>query len=290
MTQLWRRVRCWLGDRQLPGGKPRHIPEALWQQTLHRYSFLPRDERLLVLAAEFLAHKEFHGAGGLAVTDPMAVAIAAQACLPLLHLQARPGHIADGSGSPLIWYRDFVGIVVQPGDVVAHRETVDEAGVVHHFDEVIAGEAMDQGPVMLSWAAVQESGASSDDGYNVVIHEFAHKIDMADGSADGCPALQKGFLGARSMAEARRTWFAIWTPAYEDFCERVVIAERFGGTQPWLDAYGAQSPDEFFAVACEAYFVNRARFAQEFTALLPALDAFFRAEDAPSGSALQMPY
>lgn len=91
------------------------------------------------------------------------------------------------------------------------------------------------------------------------------------------------------MAEARRTWFAIWTPAYEDFCERVVIAERFGGAQPWLDAYGAQSLDEFFAVACEAYFVNRARFAQEFTTLLPVLDAFFRAEEVQTTNALQVP-
>lgn len=289
MTQLWRRVRRWLGDRQLPGGKPRHIPDALWQQTLQRYGFLPPDERLRLLAAEFLAHKQFHGAGGLTVTDSMAVAIAAQACLPLLHLQARPGNLTGGSGSPLVWYRDFVGIVVQPGDVVAHRETMDEAGVVHHFDEVIAGEAMDQGPVMLSWAAVEESGASSAEGYNVVVHEFAHKIDMADGRADGCPALQKGFLGARSIAEARRTWFAIWTPAYEAFCEQVVIAERFGGAQPWLDAYGTQSLDEFFAVACEAYFVNRARFAQEFTTLLPVLDAFFRAEEVQTTHALQVP-
>lgn len=280
MTPLWRRVRRWLGDRQLPGGAPRHIPDALWQPTLQRYGFLPSDEHLRLLAAEFLAEKEFHGAGGLTVTDPMAVAIAAQACLPLLHLQERPGRLARGSGSPLVWYRDFVGIVVQPGEVVAHRETMDETGVVHHFDEVIAGEAMDQGPVMLSWAAVQESGASATEGYNVVVHEFAHKIDLADGSADGCPALQKGFLGAASAAAARRAWLGIWTPAYEDFCEQVVIAERFGGVQPWLDAYGTQSLDEFFAVACEAYFVNRARFAQEFATLLPVLDAFFRPEAA----------
>lgn len=287
MTPLWRRVRRWLVGRQTPGGKARHIPDVLWQPTLQRYTFLPQDERLRLLAADFLAEKEFHGAGGLTVTDPMAVAIAAQACLPLLHLQARPGLIAYGSGSPLVWYRDFVGIVVQPGDVVARRETMDEAGVVHHFDEVIAGEAMEQGPVMLSWAAVQESGTSSTEGYNVVIHEFAHKIDMADGRVDGCPALQRGFLGARSMAEARHAWFAIWTPAYEAFCEQVVIAERFGGAQPWLDAYGAQSLDEFFAVACEAYFVNRARFAQEFATLLPVLDAFFRPEAAQASGALQ---
>lgn len=292
MRAAWRRVRHWWGRLDLPGRGPREIPEALWQHTLQRYTFLAQKEepgavRLRLLAGEFLAEKEFHGAAGLVVTDQMAVAIAAQACLPLLHLQARPGRLPHGMGSPLVWYKDFVGIVVQPGDVVANREITDEAGVVHHFDEVITGEAMDQGPVMLSWPAVADAGTTSAAGYNVVIHEFAHKIDMADGSADGCPALHAGFLGAGSALQARRAWFSIWQPAYEAFCEQVVIAERFGGPPPWLDGYGAQSLDEFFAVACEGYFVNRAQFALDFAALVPVLDAFFRSE--PSGISSEVP-
>ncbi|WP_326533756.1 zinc-dependent peptidase [Pseudorhodoferax sp.] len=271
----WRRLlRLWQRT-------PRAIPEPLWRATLADYGFLgslapDEQERLRALSAEFLGEKEFHGAGGLQVTDQMAVAIAAQACLPLLHLAARPDGGAPGRGSVLRWYRDFVGIVVQPGEVVARRDSIDETGVVHQYDEVLAGEAMDQGPVMLSWQAVAEAGYSADAGYNVVVHEFAHKLDMADGLSDGCPPLPVGFMGAPSQAQARRHWHGVWEEAYAQFCDAVVVAERFGGATPWLDSYASQSLDEFFAVACEAYFVNRPRFSAEFAALVPLLDAFFR--------------
>ena len=83
-------------------------------------------------------------------------------------------------------------------------------------------------------------------------------------------------MGTRSGRAAYEAWWAAWEPAYEQFREGVVMAERFGAERPWLDGYGATSPSEFFAVACEAYFVNRARFAQDFPALMPVLDAFFQ--------------
>ena len=51
---------------------------------------------------------------------------------------------------------------------------------------------------------------------------------------------------------------------------------RFGGAQPWLDAYGATAIEEFFPVACEAFFVNRPRFSEDFPALVPLFDGFFR--------------
>ena len=71
-------------------------------------------------------------------------------------------------------------------------------------------------------------------------------------------------------------WWQAWESAYAQFKERVTIAERFGGAWPWLDAYGATAPAEFFAVACEAYWVNRMQFAHEFPSLAPLLDAFFQ--------------
>jgi Mlc titration factor MtfA (ptsG expression regulator) len=274
MSGGWRRLLRWWQRA------PRSIPDPLWQAVLADHGFLQalslnEQQSLRALSAEFLAQKEFHGASGLQVTDPMAIAIAAQACLPLLHLTARPDGGAPGRGSVLRWYADFVGIVVQPGEVVARRESVDETGVVHAYDEVLAGEAMDQGPVMLSWQAVRAASDSADAGYNVVIHEFAHKLDMADGTPDGCPPLPPGFMGAHSAAQARRQWLKVWEEAYAQFCDQVVVAERFGGEMPWLDSYGSQSLDEFFAVACEAYFVNRPRFSADFANLLPVLDAFF---------------
>ena len=236
------------------------LPDALWRATLARYPFLadrpPEDlAKLRTMAAAFLAGKEFHGAGGLVITDEIALAIAAQAVLPVLHLG-------------LSWYDDFVGIVVHPDEMLARRSTMDETGVVHAWDEVLAGEAMEGGPVTLNWHDVAQAGDTAATGFNVVIHEFVHKIDMRDGAADGCPPMRSG--------AARRRWLAVLEPAYQGFREAVVKAERFGEARPWLDDYGATAIDEFFAVACEAYFVNRARFTQEFPQLTVLFDGFYR--------------
>jgi hypothetical protein len=235
------------------------IPDALWQATLAGWPFLaerPAAEaaRLRELTGRFLVEKEFHGAQGLTITDGIALAIAAQAVLPVLHLG-------------LDWYDDFVGIVVHPDQVVARRTSQDDAGVVHEWQEVLAGEAMEQGPVMLSWRDVEQAGTSAAEGYNVVVHEFIHKIDMRDGAADGCPPLGSA---------RRRAWHAVLDAEYERFREQVTIAERFSGEPPWLDPYGAENAGEFFAVAGEAYFVNRARFGTEFPKLLALFDGFFR--------------
>ncbi|MFP5446667.1 MAG: zinc-dependent peptidase, partial [Betaproteobacteria bacterium] len=161
--------------------------------------------------------------------------------------------------------------------------TVDEAGVVHEHTQVLLGEAMERGPIMLSWEHVANATENTARGHNVVVHEFVHKLDMKSGEPNGCPPLPAGFMGTRTGRAAYEAWWAAWEPAYEQFRERVILAERFGAERPWLDAYGATSQSEFFAVACEAYFVNRDRFAQEFPALMPVLDAFFVA-GAPSSS------
>jgi len=253
--------------------RPRRIPDALWQGTLDNFPFLsdpgePGAPALKSLVRLFLQQKEFYGAAGLQITDEMAIAIAAQACRPVLHLE-RPYR-------GLQWYDDFVGIVVHPDAMLARRETTDDAGVVHHYQEVVTGEAMQDGPVTLSWRDVQDAGHSAHSGYNVVIHEFVHKIDMRDGSADGCPPLPDGFMGASTVAQARRLWVATLQTQHEEFCDKLSIAERFGGAQPWLDPYAAHSIDEFFAVVCEAYFVNPGFLARDFAALVPMFDAFFK--------------
>lgn len=246
---------AWLRRRR--GGAA--LPDALWQGTLARYPFLAQRsaeerERLRALSARFLADKEFHGAGGLVITDEIALAIAAQAVLPVLHLG-------------LSWYDDFVTVVVHPDEVVARRTHVDDDGVVHDWDEVLAGETMEGGPVMVNWRDVATAGSAAESGFNVVIHEFVHKIDLRDGAPDGCPPLPS--------RQARTQWLAVLQAQYERFREQVVIAERFGGEQPWLDSYGAEAIDEFFAVACEGYFVNRERFTQDFPELTALFDGFF---------------
>ena len=244
----------------LDAAHPDAIPEALWQATLHRYPFLARLpaadlQQLRGLVSQFLRHKEFTGTHGLEVTDEMAVAIAAQACLPVLHLDLR-------------LYDDFKGIVLHPGAMLAQRKTQDAAGVVHHYREALLGEAMLGGPVTLSWQDVAAAGHTAERGHNVVIHEFIHKIDMRDGAADGCPPLPS--------RAAHIAWHDTMQAAYSDFCERVSMAQRFGGETPWLDAYGATAPAEFFAVTGEAYLVNRERFTPEFPALTALFDQFFK--------------
>ena len=192
----------WRAHRESRVLARRAIPDDLWQLTLARLPFLARRSRedvieLRRLASLLLDRKEFHGTDGLVVDDAMAVCIAAQAVLPVLRFGLGP-------------YDGFVGIVVHPDEVVARREVTDEHGIVHAYDEVLAGEAMDGGPVMLSWRDVAEAGESADWGYNVVIHEFAHVLDMGDGMADGVPPLPTAAARGRKNAAGCRTHGRPW--------------------------------------------------------------------------------
>ena len=274
----------WLASWRRRLRRPAAVPERLWRDTLAALPFLntlEADEqaRLRLLCQHFLAEKEFSGANGLAVTDAMALSIAAQACRPLLRLHAPDGRPPRRLPDLLDWYGDFVGIVLQPGAVLAQRRVRDASGVVHEYTEALAGEAMDGGPLMLSWDDVASAGARAHIGHNVVIHEFVHKMDMltlqAGEAPQGAPPLPRGFLGHADPRRARAHWQQVMHEAYEGFREAVAMAERFGAEPPWLDDYAAQDPAEFFAVTCEAYFVSRERFGQEFPALLRLYDGFF---------------
>ena len=249
----WRRWR----DRRTLARRP--IPDALWSATLTHFPFLALlDEadaqRLRELSTLFLARKEFSGAQGLVVTDAMAVAIAAQASLPILNL---------GLG----WYDGFVGIVIHASEVLARREVMDEDGVVHHYDEPLSGEAMEGGPVTLSWQDVADAGSSAEWGYNVVIHEFAHVLDMRDGQANGVPPLP--------TRAARTEWQAMLNASYEAFCATVDA-----GHETLLDPYGTEAPSEFFAVACEAFFVAPRDLQAEHAEMYSLLAGFFQQDPA----------
>jgi len=246
----------WRTERTL---QRRAIPDALWQLTLARFPFLrlPSDAdaaRLRELTTLFLASKEFTGIDGLVVDDTMAVAIAAQACLPILHLGLES-------------YDGFVGIVVHEDAVVARREVTDDDGVVHQYDEELSGEAMHGGPVMLSWRDVADAGESAIDGYNVVIHEFVHVLDMRNGDADGIPML--------SDRAALEEWVRVLGSEYDAFCDRVDAEE-----ETLLDPYAAEAPEEFFAVAAEAFFVAPVEFRIEHPALYELLRGYFQQDPA----------
>jgi len=264
------------------------IADRLWRQTFSALPFLSglgraEQNRLRELCGHFLLEKRFHGAHGLPITDHMALGIAAQACLPLLHMRLPDGRRPQQAAQLLEWFDDFVGIVVQPGAALAPREVTDQAGVVHRYREALAGEAMERGPVMLSWEEVARADELAVEGRNVVIHEFAHKFDMhgmqPGHPVDGAPLLPPGFCGQPDATTASAHWRAVMQSAYERFRESVSMAERFGGAWPWLDSYAATAPAEFFAVCCEAYFVARDRFALELPELMPLFDGLFRAAE-----------
>jgi MtfA peptidase len=242
----------------------RAIPDDLWKRTLVRYPFLQRRDaadaaELRRLTSLFLDRKEFSTAGGLKLTDAMVVAIAAQAVLPVLRLG-------------LDRYDGFVGIVVHPGQVVARREVADDDGIVHQYDEVLAGEAMEGGPVMLSWQDVRAAGRSAAQGYNVVIHEFAHVLDMADGVADGVPLLPADI--------ALAAWRGLLQKEHTAFVQRVEREE-----ETVLDPYGAQGEDEFFAVASEAFFVHPRAMQHEHPDLYGMFMRYYRQDPAAETAA-----
>jgi Mlc titration factor MtfA (ptsG expression regulator) len=250
------RLGAWREERALAR---RAIPDDLWELTLLRLPFLARlaaadRAELRRLCSLFLDRKQFHGVGGLEVTDEMALMIAAQACLPVLRLG-------------LNLYDGFVGIVVHPDEVVAQRSVMDEDGVVHEYEENLTGEAMSGGPLMLAWADVQDAAEAADWAYNVVIHEFAHVIDMAAGLADGVPPLPD--------AASRERWIEVIDGAYEDFCALVD-----SGADTVVDPYGAEAVEEFFAVAVEAFFVASLPFRRESPAMYALLADYFRQDPA----------
>jgi Mlc titration factor MtfA (ptsG expression regulator) len=237
----------------------RAIPDELWRLTLARFPFLAARSaddiaQLRDMATLFLAEKEFTGVDGLEVDDEMAVAIAAQACLPVLKLG-------------LANYDGFVGIVVHADAVVAQREFIDDAGVVHAYEEELSGEAMQGGPVMLSWFDVDDAAASAEIGYNVVIHEFVHVLDMRNGEADGVPALPD--------RAARDEWVRVLGDEYDAFCERVDAEE-----DTLLDPYAAEAEEEFFAVASEAFFVAPGAIRGEHPRLYELLRGYFKQDPA----------
>jgi Mlc titration factor MtfA (ptsG expression regulator) len=241
----------------------RAIPDDLWKRTLVRYPFLRRHDdpgatALRRLTSLFLDAKSFTVVGDLRLNDALVVSIAAQACLPILRLG-------------LAAYDSFVGIVVHADQVVAAREVMDDFGVVHQFEEVLAGETVRGGPVMLSWRDVRAAGrgdaAAGTGAYCVVIHEFAHVLDLAQGPAEALPILPPDIPVPEWRAVMRASQLAL-----------VRLLES--GTPTALDAYGAESLTEFFAVAAEAFFVTPAEMKNEHPALYGMLVRYFRQDPA----------
>jgi Mlc titration factor MtfA (ptsG expression regulator) len=251
---IWKRLKSWRRQRLL---EYYALPDAAWSETLRALPLLHRlnaeeQQRLRELTTLFLHEKDVQGAAGYLLKPDVSLKIAAQACLPILNLG-------------LEYYAGWVSIIVYPNEFIPEREYVDEAGVVHVVRDAMIGESWERGPVILSAADAERSG--NIDGVNVVIHEFAHKLDMLNGPADGFPPLH---------AEMSRTaWSAAFGSAYEDFCGRVDAGEETA-----IDPYAAESPAEFFAVMSEAFFELPRVLQQEYPNVYRQLATFYRQDPA----------
>jgi len=209
------------------------IPRPVWHGVTRRIAVLRgldavQMAHLRELAAWFLHSKAINGVQGLEVTLAMRVAVAAQACLLILNLD-------------IDYYDNWVEVVLYPGAFRVNHEQRDDIGLLHNDTNVLSGEAWLRGPVILSWDDVERDTYHPQPGRNVVLHEFAHKLDGYNGVANGLPPLRRGM--------SRKRWSEDFSAAYDKLCLQVAAGET-----PFINPYAATSPAEFFAVACEYFF------------------------------------
>jgi hypothetical protein len=197
----------------------------------------------------FVAEHDIVGCGGLSVTDAMRAEVAAGACLLVLN---RDGHCFDELRTILLYPDEFVV-----------RDDVVEDGIVTERQRALAGQSWDTSRIILSWRDVRDAG----DGYNVVLHEFAHYLDQDEGAANGAP-----LLGApRDYAR----WAAVMQQAYEE-----LTARADAGLDTLLDPYATEDEAEFFAVATETFFELPRELEAEHAALYAELRRYYRLDPA----------
>lgn len=230
--------------------------DALIDQTPY-FQILPEDEQRQLLGhTNVLLHeKHFEGCGGLRLTERMKIAIAAHASILLINRQSRD------------YFPKLDTILVYPDTFVAKADEMGPDGVITEDEGERAGEAWDRGIIILAWEEVDYSCHVLGDGYNVVLHEFAHQLDFEDGIADGSP-----FLGDGKFSEA---WDRVLLKNYEELIQDV---RRRRPTL--LDDYGATDPAEFFAVATETFFELPRELKQHHRDLYEVLRDYFRQDPA----------
>ncbi|UVE18364.1 zinc-dependent peptidase [Pseudomonas sp. LS44] len=246
-------LRAWRHRRILA----RHPLDAQrWAEVRTRLPILDgldaREElRLQQRAVLFLHSKQLSALPGVELDDSGRLFLAAQAQLPLLHL-------AD-----LNWYGGFHEIVLYPDDFVSPQRHRDASGVEHEYDDARSGEAWQHGPVILAWPGVQSSGDW--EGYNLVIHELAHKLDMLNGDANGLPPLHSDMRIS--------DWATAMQSAYDDLNAQL---DRDADAETPIDPYAAENPAEFFAVTSEYFFTAPDLLQQAYPAVYAQLKEFYR--------------
>ncbi len=231
---------------------------ALWEEIIKRnvvhYSMLDESEQthLKHLIQVFISEKYWEGAGGLELDDEIKVTISAQACLLLL-------------GLPHNYYKNVMSIIVYPSTVVPpkrKRGFFENSMTVENENQPILGQAFMQGPVIIIWDAALHGGRHPELGHNVIYHEFAHKLDMLDGAADGTPPLHE--------RADYRDWINVCT---REFTRLRKDAGR--GRKSFMDSYGATNEAEFFAVATEQFFDRPERMIKETPELYDVLKEYY---------------
>jgi Mlc titration factor MtfA (ptsG expression regulator) len=243
-------IRNWL-DRRIVAGSS--LTPQQWEAALGSLPVLvgltgEEKRRLRELAILFMHRKAFEGAKGLTVTRDMSLRIALLACLPILELG-------------LDLYRGWSSIIVYPSTFAPQRVYQDDFGVEHFEQSELSGEAWERGPVILSWDDASLSGEI--DGYNLVIHEFAHKLDMQNGRANGFPPLHAEMDPV--------TWSRIFGKGFEDFQRNCDAGVNLG-----IDEYAASSPAEFFAVLSEVFFERPRLLDRHYPSIYAQMRLYYR--------------
>ncbi len=235
------------------------IPDETWATLLSQHPILKglsSDEthRLRQLTTLFIHEKTFSAAEGIDLTDHLRAVIAVQACLPIL-------------GLDIDWYANWKTVVVVPDIFTEEYAESDDAGVVHEWEEEDrSGLSWDEGPVVLSWEDIEDSGWG--DGYNVVIHEAAHRLDQTDGAINGCPALHKGM--------DPEEWRGVFSGSFKDLRKRIYSRKR----RSKIDSYATENDSEFFAVATEYFFEKPRVLTSEYPEVYRLLSTFYRQDTA----------
>jgi hypothetical protein len=206
--------------------------------------------RLRLLSTLFIHQKSFTGVDDLEITRDMMITIAAQACLEILYLGLNA-------------FSGWIEIVVYPAAFIVNRDVVDDNGLVHQEVSGLSGEAWRKGPVILSWEDIQKDSYNLHPGHNIVIHEFAHKLDMLSGRADGQPPL------TRDMSLEQ--WSQTLETAYQTLVNKVNHHKH-----TYINSYAATNPAEFFAVSCEYFFTAPHILEQHNPAVYQQLKSYFK--------------
>ena len=249
----------WIRDRRRADLARQPFPNewiSILQESIALYPILTEDEQsnLHGILRVLVEEKNWEGCGGQVITDEIKVCIAAQASFLLLNIEHD-------------YYANVESVLVYPSAYIAKGRVVRPGGVVEEGPSARLGEAWEQGPVILSWQDVKSGGMNARDGRNVVLHEFAHKLDLSDGRVNGVPRLEND--------QQYERWAEVMSAEFKKLEE-----ESDEGAATLLGSYAASNAGEFFAVSTEFFFEKPTQLRDVHPDLYEVLKAYYRQDTA----------